>query len=436
MKKTIAILVACIMLIASVPFTVYADETISAAGAAWNDARTINQGETLTVNGTLTVSNVLTNNGSIVINEGGSIIFSGAAGRLNNNGTVTVKNKGNITFSGTGSDQNSASLYNAATGMISFGTTATGLISDNSVGYNFGDIANSSKMTINGDLWHNVTIPGNYSVSYDYRETWNRQPTTVNFDVYYYMYQQGDTDDAYSNVENFKKFPCLTETDVLVPDGEKLFIMIVPKIGPDGTGEWVGSERMKISAGSAELGVTTILDTDSPNAVRTPEYGAVFTVTPSNAFEVEVITTNYKDLVKIYDIALPRTEGYYVITDNNDVDNVKVEFGKTLSFRVVLEPDYDKSEPSVYVNTVYMEAADFGYYRVAGPMTAEGFATAGGVQDHLTITVMGVVSNESQEQMSSLVLMLQEIFSIIQEIFSYFMDLFTGFGALGGGATA
>lgn len=434
MKKTIAILVACIMLIASVPFTAYADETVSGV-IAWDSARTINQGETITVSGTLTVSNVLTNNGSIVINEGGSIVFAGANGRLINNGTVTVKNKGDITFKGTGTEESAATLYNGAKGMISLGTTATGLIAENSVGYNYGDIANSSRMTINGELWHNVTIPGNYSVSYDYRETWNRLPTTVNFDVYYYMYQQGDTDDAYSNVENFKKFPCLGETNVLVPDGEKLFIMIVPKIGPDGTGEWVGSERMKISAGSAELGVTTILDTESPNAVRTPEYGAVFTVTPSNSFEVEVITTKYKDLVKIYDIALPRTEGYYVITDNNDVDNVKVEFGKTLSFRVVLEPDYDKSEVAVYVNTVYMEAADFGYYRVAGPMTSEGFATAGGVQDHLTITVMGVASNESQEQLSSLVLMLQEIFSIIQEIFSYFMDLFTGFGTIGGGTT-
>lgn len=434
MKKTIAILVACIMLIASVPFTAYADTTISTAGDAWNAPRTISSGETLTVNGTLTVSNILTNNGSIVINEGGSIVFSGAAGRLYNAGTVTVKNKGNITFSGTGSDQSNASLFNAASGMISFGTSATGLISDNSVGYNFGDIANSNRMTINGDLWHNVTIPGNYSISYDYRETWNRMPTTVNFEVYYFMYRMGDTDDAYSVVENY--IPCTGETNVLVPDGEKLFVMIVPKIASDGTGEWIGSERMKISAGTAKLDVTTILDTESPNATRNPEYGAVFTVTPSNAFEIEVETTSYKDIVKIYDIALPRTEGYYVITDNNDVDNVKVEFGKTLSFRVVLEPEYDKSDLAVYVNTVYMEPADFGYYRVSGPMTDEGFATAGGVQDDITITVMGVASNESQEQLSSLVLMVQEIFSIIEEIFSYFLSLFDGLGSIGGGATA
>lgn len=429
MKKTIAILVACIMLIASVPFTAYADTTISANGDAWNDARTINNGETLTVNGTLTVSNVLTNNGSIVINEGGSIVFSGAAGRLSNNGTVTVKNKGNITFSGVGKEQSDATLYNAETGMISFGTSATGTISDNSVGYNYGDILNSNALEINGELWHNVTLPGDYSVSYDYRETWNRQPTTVNFEVHYFMYRQGDTDEAYADVENYTA--CPGETDVLVPDGEKLFVMIVPKIGADGTGEWVDSSRLQINAGSSVLDVTTILDTESENAVRTPEYGAVFTITPANALDVTVKTKAYKDIVKIFEVVLPRTEGYYVITDNNDVDRVDVEFGKTLSFRVVLAEEYDKSEPYVYVNSIYMEPADYGYFRITGPMESDGFATAGGVQDDLVITVMGVSANERQEQMSSLVTFIQEIFSIIEEIFSYFLSLFEGLGSLG-----
>lgn len=385
MKKTIAILVACIMLIASIPFTVSAENVIIDTDTNYTEAITVNADDTVEIKANVTVSAKLENHGTIIIYNGGSLtVISG--GNLENYGNIEVKTGGKL------------------------------------------DVING------GSLNNYVTIPGSFSRTYDWKETWNRQPLTVQFDVAYYMYKQGDTDDAYTNFDNYKNI-LVADTTIPVPYGEELFIMVIPRLGPTQDGEWVGAERMKLKVGSSTIGVTTILETDS-DYVRLPEYGAVFTVVPSNAFKIEVASTEYKDLVKIFDIALPRTEGYYVITDKNDVDNVKVEFGDTLSFRVVLEPDYDKSdEVHVYVNTVHMEPHDFGYYRVAGPMTSEGFATAGGVQDHLTISVMGVVSNESQEQMSSLVLMLQEIFSIIKEIFSYFTELFTGFGALGGGTT-
>ncbi len=386
MKKTFAVLLACIMLLASIPFTVSAAEVIKiTTDTNYTENIAINAGETIEIEANVTISAELENNGTIIIYNGGSLtVISG--GKLENYGNIEVRTGGKL------------------------------------------DV-------INGGIFNNyVTIPGSFSRTYDWKDTWNRQPLTVQFDVAYYMYRQGDTDDAYADIKNYTNFLVADET-VAVPYGEELFIMVVPRIGPKQEGEWVGAERLKLKVGSSTIGVTTVLDTESENAVRLPEYGAVFTVVPSNSFKVEVASTEYKDIVKIFDIALPQTEGYYVITDKNEVNNVKVEFGKTLSFRVVLEPDYDKSEPSVYVNTIYMEPADFGYYRVAGPMESEGFATAGGVQDHLVITVMGVASNESQEQMSSLVLMLQEIFSIIQEIFSYFTSLFTGFGTLGGGTT-
>lgn len=379
MKKTIAILLACIMLIASVPFTVSAADQIT-------EAKTINAGETLEIRTNVTVSANLVNNGEIIIYNGGSLtVING--GNLDNHGNIEVKSGGKLTA------------------------------------------------VDSGVITHYVTVPKSFSINYLWQETWSRQDITVDFDVYYYQYKMGDTDDAYAKIDNYKN-KIIEDTPVPVTHGQKLFVMIVPRLGPTGDGNWVAAERLKLNAGSASLDPTTILDTGERAGDEhrtTMEYGAVFTVTPSNSCKISLASTAYKDIVKIYDIALPRTEGYYVITDNNDVDNVKVEFGKTLSFRVVLEPDYDKSDLYVYVNSIYMEPADFGYYRVSGPMTAEGFAeNAGGVQDHLVITVMGVTSNESQEQMSSLLLMLQEIFSIIQEIFSYFMSLFEGLGSLGG----
>ena len=432
MKKTIAALLACIMIIACAPFTALAASSTVSGMESWGE-KTIAEGDTVTITGTVTISGKVTNQGAIVV-DGGALIVANA-GCLHNEGTVTVKSnkngvKGSVMFNGTGT----ATLYNQKNGVISIASNCSGIIGENSTAYNYGDIVNCDRITIEGELLHNVTIPASYTLDFSWRDTWNRQDTSVRFDVSYYMYEPGDTDDAYTNIDNFKKYPCDTKTEVLVPDGEKLFVMITPKIGADGTGEWVDASRIKIKAEKTTHEVTTILDTRSPNAVRILEYGGVFTITPSNAFEIEVTTKKYQDLVKIFDIALPRTEAYYVITDNNTVDRVDIEFGDTLSFRVVLEEEYDKSDVYVYVNSLYQEPADYGYYRISGPLMSDGFATAGGVQDDLTITVMGVTSNESQEQLSGIVAMLQEIFSIIKEIFSYFTSIFDGFGSLGGEA--
>ena len=138
--------------------------------------------------------------------------------------------------------------------------------------------------------------------------------------------------------------------------------------------------------------------------------------------------TAQKDLVKLFDITLPRTEAYYVISKDGDVDNITVEYGKTFSFRVVLSPDYDKSDCYCYINTLYVEPDEFGYYDVTGPIVSEGMATAGGVQEDISIAVMGVSANERKEMVNSLVGFIQEIFSVFKEIFSYFSDIFTGLG--------
>ena len=79
-----------------------------------------------------------------------------------------------------------------------------------------------------------------------------------------------------------------------------------------------------------------------------------------------------------------------------------------------------------------MEPDEFGYYDVTGPILSEGMATEGGVQDDISIQVMGVAANERQEMIGSLVGFIQEIFSVFKEIFSYFGDLFSGLGNLGG----
>lgn len=427
MKKTFAMLLACIMLIASIPFTAAAVEV---------EDKTVGVGETWEIKEDTFITGNLVNNGKIVIAAGYSLTFTGA-GNLVNNGTVEVKNNADLQFRGTVGK----TLINNVGASIIFNANATGLLRKGSEAENHGNITNIANMTVEGTLMHTVKIPGSFYETYDYRLTWNRKTITVFFEVSYFMYREGDVDEAYTDIENYTR--CATSADpsnpvfetVEVYHGDKLFIMVTAKHDPDETksGNWVDSARMNLYADTTKIDVTTVLPTGSELASNeNPEYAGVYSFVPTNAVTVEFGASSYKDIVKIFDITLPRTEAYYVITDNNDVDRVDVEFGKTLSFRVVLEPDYDKSDVYVYVNSLYQEPADYGYYRIAGPFTSDGFADAGGVQNDLTITVMGVTSNESKEQLSGFVAMFQEIIAIIQEIFSYFTSLFSGLGSLGG----
>ena len=93
MKKTIAILLSCIMLLACVPFTA------SAADVTWNAVdtktipETINAGTTVMVTGTYTVATTLTvmEGAQLVIQDGGSLVFAGDTGRIINSGKITVK---------------------------------------------------------------------------------------------------------------------------------------------------------------------------------------------------------------------------------------------------------------------------------------------------------------------------------------------------------
>ena len=419
MKKFIAILMTCIMLLACVPFTVSAAESIWSESTTINAAFSVPAGDTYKITGTYTISTTarVEAGATLLIAKGGSIIFTGAAGRLINSGNVIVENGGTLNFSGTGKELADATFVNNETGKLSIGTTAECYLASGSAAFNYGVIENIDKMTVKGNLSHQVTIPGEFKVNYSYLETWNRQNFETTFSVGYYMYQPGDADLDYTETSSYTLVSA--ETSVLVPHGQKLFLMISPEEGVEG--DWCDVGRMQITAGGQSLKPENLIDNDR----------GVFSITPANALNVQVYSTSYKDLVKIYEIALPRTEAFYVISKDGDVDVATVEFGKVFSFRVVLSPDYDKSSPYVYVNTLYMEPDEYGYFDVTGPIVKEGMATAGGVQEDIEIQVMGVSANASQEMMGSLVGFIQQIFSVIEEIFSYFLGIFDGLGNLG-----
>lgn len=417
MKKTIAVLLASIMLLACIPFSASAND-IEATQENFKEAVTIPEGDNYIISGQISVTQPIYINagGKLTIVEGGSIICTGEQGRIINKGTITVESKGTLYLGGTGTGTNTATLVNEDTGVIDLKINSKCTLVNDSTAINYGTIQHIDRMTIDGDLSHEVTIFGSFSVDYDYLETYNRKDITVDFTVGYYVYKENHSDLDYTESGNYSIVA--SETAVLIPHGQKLYIMITPA---EDTGAWVDVGRMQLTAGGQSVEATEVIDNDR----------GVFCITPANALSLDVYSTSYKDIVKLFDITLPRTDAYYVITKDGDVDEVIVEYGKMLSFRLVLSPDYDKSEPYVYVNSLYMQPDEYGYFDITGPIVAEGMATAGGVQEDVAITVMGVSANESQEMMGSLVGFIQEIFAVIEEIFSYFFGIFEDLGNLG-----
>ncbi len=424
MKKTIAVLLSCIMLLACVPFTASAAEQTFNGTGMIQTPETINAGTTYIISGTYTVNTTITvmQGAEIIIQDGGSLVFVGETGRLVNSGTVTVKRNGTLALNGIGSGAQ-ATLVNNATGVIILDNSSLASLGKNSQAFNYGNMKNLDRMDIKGTLTHQVTIPGSFHADYSYVETFNNKNFTTDFAVSYYIPQEGDEALDYTNESKYELNP--TEKTVSVIHGQKLYIMITPEEGLEG--DWCDVGRMQLTAGGQNVPVT--------EHEEIPNDRGVFCVTPANALELGIYSTSYKDLVKIFEIILPNTEGYYVISKDGDVDEATVEYGKVFSFRVVLSPEYDKSDSYVYVNAFYMEPDEYGYYDVTGPIVDEGMATNGGVQEDIEIQVMGVSSNESQAMMGSLVGFIQQIFSVIEEIFSYFLGIFDGlgegFGSLG-----
>lgn len=421
MKKVFTILLTCIMLLTCVPFSA------SAADIPWTGVETVsvpvtvNAGETYVIKGTYTITTTMTivEGAALVIEDGGTLLFTGDNGKLINSGTVTVKRNGTLSLNGIGSGAQGATLINNEKGTLVLENSSLCSLSKNSQAFNYGNIKNIDRMDIKGTLTHQVTIPGSFTVDYSYIETWNRQSFNTSYFVSYYIPKEGDADLDYTEDSSYTLISDTTTVPVI--HGQKLYVMITPEEGAEG--DWADIGRMQLIAGGQNVSAT--------EHEKIANDRGVFCIAPANALELGVYKTGYKDLVKLFDITLPRTEAYYVISKDGDVDKITVEYGKTFSFRVVLSPDYDKSEPYCYVNTLYMEPDEFGYYDVTGPVLDEGMATAGGVQEDISIQVMGVSANERQEMVGSLVGFIQEIFSVIKEIFSYFTSIFDGLGNLG-----
>lgn len=417
MKKAIAILLALVMLMSCAPVMAFAEDSAITSSGTLEADYTVSSGDKLTVSATWTVAAILTveAGATLVIEENGFLSIAGT-GRLVNNGNIVVKKNGAILSKGNGTGENGSSFYNGETGSVTLNNGSYFSIERNTYAYNKGTINNIDRMTITGSLFHFIQYPQNWSVTYKNTEMWNRKETTVDFTVEHVNDSNLVAELDYLTASNYVGVP---GSGGWCEHGVKEYILITPE---DGDGDWVDTGRMKLVVNG------TVFDT----AERIDNDRGVFTIIPVGSMNISILSDNYKDIVKLYDILLPRTEGYYVQSKDGHVDEVTVEYGKTFSFSVVLNEEYDKSEPYVYVNGVALTPDEFNYFDITGPIVDYTMAQVGGVQNDISITVMGVSSNESQEKMSGIVNFIKQIFDTIMSFFSYFGDLFEG---LFGGVT-
>lgn len=416
MKKAISLFLACLMILAFAPVMAFAANTTWADVSTDSSTYTIPAGDTVTITGTRTVTGALIveEGANLVIAYGGTLIITGS-GKLVNSGHISVQRGGTLTLSATGDSEYTAALVNNETGVIDIALDTFCALGLGSCGYNRGTINNIERMNVKGSLVHMVKIPADFSDSYRYTETWDRQDKTVDFDVDYFMYQAGSEDLDYLDPT---KYFGDNRTEIWVENGNQIFIMITPK---SGVGDWVDTGRMKLVVNGQMLDSKARIDNDR----------GVFCITPTSAVTATVYSTQYKDIEKLFEVELPRTEGYYTITKDGDVDTATVEYGKTLSFRVVLAEEYDKSDYYVYVNATYMDPDEYGYYDVCTKEDSGEITNAGGVQSDVEITVMGVAPNERVEMAEGIIGFIKEIFDIIKSIFEYFIDIFSGLGNIG-----
>ncbi len=421
MKKTIAILLACIMLVACMPVVTFAADTIwSEAGTVTADY-TVANGNKLIISSTQTLNAKLTvaEGGTLEIIEGGYLTVAGSKGQIVNNGNILVKKDGAILSNGSGEGDTGASFINGATGVVNLNSGSFFRIERGTYAYNKGTINNIDRMAIDGTLNHFVQYPQNFSGVYTRTEMWDRTEKAVDFTVQHVNDADLDDELGYLTESNYSPVPA---SGAWCQHGVKEYILITPE---DGDGDWVDTGRMKLVVNGTVFDTSERIDNDR----------GVFTIIPVGSMNISILSYNYKDIVKLFEITLPQTDGYYVKSKDGDVGKVTVEFGKTFSFSVVLHEDYSKSDFYAYVNGASIEPDEFGYFDITGPIVDYTVTEYGGVQEDISITIMGVSSNESSESMNSLVSFIKQIFETIQSIFSYFTDMFADlFGNLGGAA--
>ena len=141
---------------------------------------------------------------------------------------------------------------------------------------------------------------------------------------------------------------------------------------------------------------------------------------------------NDDDFLNTYKIDLPNKEGYQVVGREGEMgatdQTVYLKYGKPFSFRVDIDPAYDKSPYQVYIVSGYgwtnMDTSTILKDLEPAKPDANGYYTIPSVESDYTIFVMGVIENATVEKVGGIFEQVKSIFEMIRKFFAQFLALF------------
>ena len=140
----------------------------------------------------------------------------------------------------------------------------------------------------------------------------------------------------------------------------------------------------------------------------------------------------FRDFLNTYRIDLPNKEGYQVVGREGELgatdQTVYLKYGKPFSFRVDIDPAYDKSPYQVYIVSGYgwtnMDTSTILQDLEPAQPDSNGYYNIPSVESDYTVFVMGVIENATVEKVGGIFEQVKSIFEMIRKFFAQFLALF------------
>ena len=332
-----------------------------------------------------------TNDGTITYNDDTVIIPSGVT--YTNNGTIKLTR--------------GALVVNAGGTLENYGTIT---VDDNTA------------VTVQGTYNNHIKLPAPFTVTYPASTpTFDRASHTITYTYHSLLESEMTAEDDYLRLDAYK-----TRQDIAVPYGDTLYIMITAEEGSKMV-NYIDTSRIKLTNGGGGIVDSTYVDSSRRG---------IFVIKPVNGAEYSAVSTKYSDVVTQFVIDLPAKEGVYTIaTDTEQTGSVLVNYGQMLTIHVILNEEYDESNPTLYIGGVEIAPDKYGYFDINtvyaddgktlivnslnGTVSQDGqIITAYGVRAPFTITILGCVKNSTKQTFTNVLSYIKQIFEVFQEVFA------------------
>ena len=383
MKKVISVLLAAVMLLCFVPFTVFAEGADVDLSGEYSTGTQLLDGTTY----------VVRENTTLTIPVGKTLyVPSGATLKVEQGGTLKVKGKvvvfegGTLLCDGIIEGSNSIEVEKNATAKVKF---------------RFPSLSDP-----NNKLDEILTV--NYA--YDF---------------------EGETFEASASSFPNPYFPLNTKIRICVHIME-----------PDPTRDKFDDSLLDVKFNNVVLPYMEgkyYID-DLPASTKQHEDTGYFYTTATTGGDIALGKwTNDSNYLTTKKIILPSGEGYECVSrypvNKTEDGTIIVKYGEPFAFKVELDEAYDMSSYQVYIYNGYgwlnlitntSEAGTFSLDEITAQPDEFGYYNIGQVTTDLTVTVTGVMKNSTISLIGNLLETFRSIFNMLKEFFEGIRDMFNG----------